>query len=48
MIAVVDADSCIYQAAWQMETVDNALDNYKYLLDKNWVGPIWADEVQGS
>jgi len=45
MIAVVDADSCIYQAAWQMETVDNALDNYKYLLEKNWVGPIWADEV---
>ena len=27
MIAVVDADSCIYQAAWQRETVEDALDN---------------------
>jgi len=44
MIAVVDADSCIYQAAWQRETVDDAVENYKYLLDKNWVGPVWADE----
>ena len=44
MIAVVDADSCIYQAAWQRETLDDAVENYKYLLDKNWVGPIWADE----
>ena len=45
MIAVVDADSCIYQAAWQRETIDDALANYKYLLEKNWVGPIWADET---
>ena len=45
MIAVVDADSCIYQAAWQRETVDDAVENYRYLLDKNWVGPVWADET---
>ena len=44
MIAVVDADSCIYQAAWQRETIDDAVENYKYLIEKNWIGPVWADE----
>ena len=43
-IAIVDADSCIYQAAWQQESVNSALENYKHLISKNWVDPCWADE----
>jgi len=45
MIAVVDVDSCIYQAAWQRETIEDAVENYKYLVEKNWIGPVWADET---
>ena len=44
MIAIIDADSCIYQAAWQQKTVESALDNYKAILQKNWVDPVWSDE----
>jgi DNA polymerase-1 len=44
MIAIVDADSCIYQCAWQQPTVDAALDNYKNILQKHWVDPIWSSE----
>ena len=43
-IAIVDADSCIYQAAWQQESIDSALSNYKHLISKNWIDPCWADE----
>jgi DNA polymerase-1 len=45
MLAIVDADSCIYQAAWQQETVEEALENYKAILHKNWIDPLWADET---
>ena len=34
MLAIVDADSCIYQAAWQQETVEEALENYKAILHR--------------
>ena len=44
MLAIIDADSCIYQAAWQQETVDSALDNYKAILQKNWIDPVWSDK----
>ena len=44
MIAIVDADSCIYQAAWQQDSVKEALSNYKTILNKNWIEPVWADE----
>ena len=44
MIAIVDADSCIYQAAWQQDSVKEALSNYKTILNKNWVEPVWADK----
>jgi len=44
MIAIIDADSCIYQAAWQQKTIESALDNYKAILQKNWVDPVWSDE----
>jgi len=43
-IAIVDADSCIYQAAWQQESIESALSNYKHLISKNWIDPCWADE----
>jgi 5'-3' exonuclease len=45
MLAIVDADSCIYQAAWQQETLESALENYKAILHKNWIDPLWADET---
>ena len=44
MLAIVDADSCIYQAAWQQESLDSALSNYKHLINQNWITPVWADE----
>jgi len=44
MIAVIDVDSCIYQAAWQQDTIEDALENYKAILQKNWVDPVWSDE----
>ena len=44
MLAIVDADSCIYQAAWQQETLESALENYKAILQKNWIDPVWSDE----
>ena len=43
-IAIVDADSCIYQAAWQQNSIESALENYKHLISKNWIDPCWADE----
>jgi len=45
MLAIVDADSCIYQAAWQQDSVKTALSNYKTLVSKNWIEPTWADET---
>jgi len=44
MLAIIDADSCIYQAAWQQKTLESALENYKGILQKNWIDPVWADE----
>jgi len=45
MLAIVDADSCIYQASWQQKSVKEALNNYRSLLDKNWTSPVWPDET---
>ena len=44
MIAIVDADSCIYQTAWQQPTLDKAYDNYLNILGKHWIDPVWSDE----
>jgi len=44
MLAIIDADSCIYQAAWQQDTIESALENYKGILQKNWIDPVWADK----
>ena len=44
MIAIIDADSCIYQAAWQQPSLDKALENYKNVISKHWIDPVWSDE----
>jgi len=44
MIAVVDADSCIYQTAWQQPSLDKAFENYLTIMSKHWIDPVWSDE----
>lgn len=44
MIAIVDADSCIYQTAWQQPSLDKAFENYLTIMSKHWVDPVWSDE----
>lgn len=44
MIAIIDADSCIYQCAWQQPDLDSAMANYKNILQKHWIDPVWSDE----
>ena len=44
MIAIIDADSCIYQSAWDQPDLDAAFENYQNILNKYWIEPVWADE----
>jgi hypothetical protein len=44
MIAIVDADSCIYQTAWQQHSLDKAFENYLTIMSKHWIDPVWSDE----
>jgi len=44
MIAIVDADSCIYQTAWQQPSLDKAFENYLTIMSKHWIDPVWSDE----
>jgi hypothetical protein len=44
MIAIVDADSCIYQTAWQQPDLDKAFENYLTIMSKHWIDPVWSDE----
>jgi len=44
MIAIVDADSCIYQCAWQQPNVEAALENYKKIVQQHWIDPVWSEE----
>lgn len=43
MKAVIDADSCIYRAAWKQGSLEKALDNYQNIMQIFWLQPTWID-----
>lgn len=44
MIALVDADSAAYQAAWKQTDMDEAVKKFNHLINADWITPVWADK----